>query len=87
VNCQEKNMSRIKVSKTAPALLEKDRHSKEWPVVVYLWAFGLAILGYAAGRVGLSSLPHPSHWMSGVIGAVAGILIGWIWYRWRGDVF
>lgn len=80
-------MSRIKVSKTAPALPEKDQRSKEWPVVVYLWAFGLAILGYAVGRVGLSSLPHPYHWMSGVIGAVAGILIGWVWYRWRGDVF
>ena len=80
-------MSRIKVSKTAPTLPEKDRHSKEWPVVVYLWAFGLAILGYAVGRVGLSSSPHPYHWLSGVIGAVAGILIGWTWYHWRGDVF
>ena len=80
-------MSRIKVSKTAPALPEKDQQSREWPVVVYLWAFGLAILGYAVGRVGLSSLPHPYHWLSGFIGAVAGILIGWVWYRWRGDVF
>ena len=80
-------MSRIKVSKTFPASTESTQQRKEWPVVVYLWAFGLAILGYAVGRVGLASLPHPYHWMSGVVGTVVGILIGWVWYRWRGDVF
>ena len=78
-------MSRIKVSKTmSTAEIEK---KKEWPVVVYLWAFGLALLGYAVGRVGLSALPHPYHWASGLLGAVVGILVGWLWYRWRGDVF
>ena len=80
-------MSRIKVSKTSPASKELTQQKKEWPVVVYLWGFGLAILGYAVGRVGLASLPHPYHWMSGVVGAVVGILIGWVWYRWRGDIF
>jgi hypothetical protein len=79
-------MSRIKVSKTAPTSAEKYQQRKEWPAAVYLWAFGLAILGYAVGRVGLSYLPHPYHWLSGVVGAVLGILIGWGWYRWRGDV-
>ena len=79
-------MSRIKVSKTASSSTDEGTKRKEWPVVVYLWAFGLAILGYAAARVGLSTLPHPYHWASGLIGGVAGILIGWIWYRWRGDV-
>jgi hypothetical protein len=37
-------------------------------------------------RVGLSQLPHPYHWASGLIGGVVGILVGWVWYRWRGDV-
>jgi hypothetical protein len=77
-------MSRIKVSKTVSTIeIEK---KKEWPVVVYLWAFGLAISGYALARVGLSGLPHPYHWASGLIGGVVGILVGWVWYRWRGDV-
>jgi len=59
---------------------------KEWPIVIYLWTFGLAIVGYVVGRIGLAALPHPYHWMSGVVGGLAGIPIGWIWYRWRGDV-
>ena len=76
-------MSRIKVSKTVSTMeIEK---KKEWPIVVYLWAFGLAISGYALARVGLSGLPHPYHWASGLIGGVVGILVGWVWYRWRGD--
>jgi hypothetical protein len=77
-------MSRIRVSKTM-AMSENEK-KREWPVVVYLWAFGLAILGYVVGRVGLSALPHPYHWASGLIGGVVGILVGWFWYRWRGDV-
>jgi len=80
-------MSRITVSKTASASTDENEKRKEWPVVIYLWAFGLAILGYVVARVGLSALPHPYHWMTGLIGGVAGIPIGWIWYRWRGDVF
>lgn len=80
-------MSRIKVSKTSPASEETAQQRIEWPAVVYLWAFGLAILGYAVGRVGLANLAHPYHWLSGVVGAIAGILIGWLWYRWRGDIF
>jgi len=78
-------MSRIKVSKTISN--SENGKKREWPVVVYLWAFGLAILGYAAARVGLSGLPHPYHWMTGLIGGVVGILVGWLWYRWRGDIF
>jgi len=79
-------MSRIKVSKTISTSTSEGKKSKEWPVVVYLWVFGLAILSYAAARIGLASLPHPYHWMTGLIGGVAGIFVGWVWYRWRGDV-
>lgn len=79
-------MSRIKVSKTAPRSTGEENKKKEWPVVVYLWAFGLAIISYAVARVGLDAFPHPYHWASGLIGGALGILVGWIWYRWRGDV-
>ncbi len=78
-------MSKIKVSKTTSKIETKKK--KEWPAVVYFWAFGLAILGYAIGRVGLAAFPHPYHWLSGLIGGLAGIPLGWLWYRWRGDVF
>lgn len=77
-------MSRIKVSKNASRNEKKER--KEWPAVVYFWAFGLAILGYVIARIGLSGFPHPYHLASGLIGGLAGIPLGWIWYRWRGDV-
>ena len=77
-------MSRIKVSKTISTNEIEKR--KEWPVVVYLWAFGLAILGYIVARIGLSGLPHPYHWTTGLISGVVGIPVGWAWYRWRGDV-
>lgn len=77
-------MSKIKVSKTASTSRTVER--KEWPVVIYLWVFGLAILGYVIGRVGLAAFPHPYHWMSGLVGGLAGVPIGWVWYRWRGDV-
>ncbi len=78
-------MSRIKVSKAHTANETKQR--KEWPAVVYFWIFGLAILGYLTGRIGLNAFPHPYHWLSGLAGGLAGIPIGWLWYRWRGDVF
>ena len=77
-------MSRIKISKTISTNETQTR--KEWPAVVYLWAFALAISGYAIARVGLPGLPHPYHWITGIIGGASGILIGWIWYRWRGDI-
>jgi hypothetical protein len=78
-------MSRIRVSKTASkAEVEK---KKEWPVVVYLWIIGLGFSSYLVARVALNSYPHPYHWASGIAGAVLGVAVGWIWYRWRGDVF
>ena len=78
-------MSRVKTSNTHTVPDKKRRN--EWPAVVYFWVFGLAIFGYLIGRIGLNSFPHPYHWLSGLIGGVAGVPIGWLWYRWRGDVF
>ena len=63
------------------------RRQQEWPAVVYFWAFGLALLSYAVARAILDGKPHPIHWLAAVIGALAGIPISWLWYRWQGDVF
>ena len=78
-------MSKIKVSKTAS--ISEIKKSKEWPAVVYFWMIGLTFASYVVARIALDAYPHPYHWMSGLIGAVAGIPLGWLWYRWRGDVF
>jgi hypothetical protein len=61
--------------------------NKEWPAVVYLWAIGLGFGSYLVARIILDGFPHPYHWLSGLVGGLAGIPIGWVWYRWRGDIF
>jgi hypothetical protein len=67
--------------------LRKTPVRNEWPAVVYLWAFGLTIMSYAIARFVLDGRPHPYHWLAALMGGLAGIPIGWVWYRWRGDVF
>jgi len=64
----------------------KEKTSKEWPLVVYVWIIGLALLGYIVARIGLYNSPHPIHWLSGLAGAIIGIGVGWMWYRWKGDI-
>ena len=66
---------------------KKVEKPEEWPVVVYMWAFGLAIISYVIARVILDGKPHPAHWAAALIGGLVGIPIGWLWYRWRGDIF
>ncbi|OGO34302.1 MAG: hypothetical protein A2Z03_08495 [Chloroflexi bacterium RBG_16_56_8] len=78
-------MSRIKVSKRSPA--NQGARRKEWPAVVYFWIIGLTLVSYVVTRIVLDGYPHPYHWLSGLVGGLAGIPIGWLWYRWRGDVF
>lgn len=77
-------MSRIKVARNSQA--KNSPKDKEWPVVVYMWIIGLAIVSYAVARAALDGQPHPYHWLSAILGGVAGIPLGWLWYRWRGDV-
>jgi len=59
---------------------------QETPLVVYIWIIGLGLLSYIIARIALDAYPHPIHWISGVVGGVIGYFVGWLWYRWRGDV-
>jgi len=59
---------------------------KDWPLVIYMWIFGLGLMSYVVARIALGAYPHPIHWVSGVAGAVMGYFVGWLWYRWRGDI-
>lgn len=77
-------MSRIKVAGKSRA--RNSPKEKQWPVVVYMWIFGLTIVTYAVARAALDGMPHPYHWLSALIGGILGIPVGWLWYRWRGDV-
>lgn len=65
----------------------KAAKAREWPAVVYFWAFGLAIAAYAVARAVLDGKPHPYHWAAALLGGLLGIAVGWLWYAWRGDVF
>jgi hypothetical protein len=80
-------MSKVRVSRTAATASIEKKKSKEWPVVVYFWAIGLALMSYVVARVVLHGSPHPYPWGTGIAGGLLGIGIGWIWYRWRGDIF
>jgi hypothetical protein len=64
----------------------KVKAKNEWPVVVYFATFGLGVMSYVIARIALDGYPHPIHWASGLIGAVAGFFLGWVWYRRRGDI-
>ncbi len=75
-------MSRVAVSRKSNV----KKTSKDWPVVVYMWIVGLGFMSYLVARIALNAYPHPIHWISGIAGAVIGIPVGWLWYRWRGDV-
>jgi hypothetical protein len=61
---------------------------KEWPTVVYVWAVGLGFLSYLVAEIFFQNvLSHPLRWVTGLIGGLVGLGIGWLWYRWRGDIF
>ena len=80
-------MSKKSVKGGSKKFENKKKESKEWPVVVYIWAIGLFLAAwFIGGEAVLGSQPHPIHWLAGLVGGLVGIPIGWLWYRWRGDV-
>ena len=66
--------------------VSRNKTRQETPLVVYIWIIGLGLLSYIIARIALDAYPHPIHWISGVVGGVVGYFVGWLWYRWRGDV-
>lgn len=75
----------IESTKTHQAGLEKPKKAPGGiPLIVFVWGIGLGLLSYVLSRFIFT--PHPLHWASGVIGLLLGALIGYIWYRKRGDV-
>jgi hypothetical protein len=58
----------------------------ETPLVAYIWMGGLGLTSYLVARVVLDALPHPAHWGAGIAGAIIGYGLGWLWFRWRGDI-
>jgi hypothetical protein len=78
-------MTRVKVTRRpSETAIGKQ---KEWPVVVYMWTIGLAVVSYAVTRAVLDGKPHPYHWAAALLGGLVGIPLGWLWFRWRGDLF
>jgi outer membrane lipoprotein SlyB len=51
----------------------------DWPVDIGIAAG--SILGYVVAWVGLVCVLYLGHWMAGMLGAVAGGLTGWIWFK------
>lgn len=70
------------------------RSAKATPLKIRVTAPGSLIaviglfVGFFGGYVGSRLLvePHPLHWLSAFIAAVAGYIIGMLIYRWRGDI-
>ena len=58
----------------------------EWPPVIYLWGFAMAFLGYLVVELISHLKSHPIHWLTALGGGLVGVVIGWFWFRWRGDV-
>jgi hypothetical protein len=56
------------------------------PFVVFVGIFGLGLLGYVFSQVVTAAEAHPSHWLVALVGAILGGILGWLWYRWRGDI-
>ncbi len=74
-------------NKSKPQKNNPRNAEKEWPLVVYVWAIGLGLVGYLViGEMVFEFKPHPIHWLAGMVGGVIGIGLGWVWFRWRGDV-
>jgi hypothetical protein len=56
------------------------------PFVVLVGFFGLGLISYVLSQMFLPFEAHPAHWLAALIGAILGGVLGWLWYRWRGDI-
>ena len=56
------------------------------PFVVFVGLFGLGLIGYVFSQMFLPVESHSAHWLVALIGAMSGSVLGWLWYRWRGDI-
>jgi hypothetical protein len=56
------------------------------PFVVWVGLFGLGLLGYVFSQMFLPVEAHSSLWLVALIGAALGGVLGWLWFRWRGDI-
>ncbi len=56
------------------------------PFVVFVGFLGLGLVGYVLSQAFLPVEAHPSHWLVAVLSAIVGGVLGWLWYRWRGDI-
>lgn len=58
-------------------------------VVFHFWMIGLFFMIYLVARLALEIYLHQLHWLSipiGLAGTILGIPLGWLWYRWWGDI-
>jgi outer membrane lipoprotein SlyB len=51
----------------------------DWPVDLGIAAG--CILGYLIAWIGLIICFGPSHWIGGILGALAGGVAGWVWFK------
>ena len=68
------------------ASAKSKRASGGFPLVVFVGVFGPGLLSYVFSQVVTAAEAHPSHWLAALGGAVFGGILGWVWYRWRGDI-
>ncbi len=75
-------MNKKKHESSAPPIWD----IRNWPAVVYLWGFVMALVGYVIIESVFHPKSHAIHWLSAIAGGLLGFGIGWLWFRLRGDV-
>jgi hypothetical protein len=76
-----------KMSKPTKLLSVKSKSASGGvPFVVLVGLFGLGLVGYVFSQMFLPVEAHSLHWLIALLGAVIGGVLGWLWYRWRGDL-
>ncbi len=75
------------MSKPTRLVTTKAEHiSARLPFVVFVGFLGLGLVGYVLSQALLPVEAHLSHWMIAGLSALVGGVLGWLWYRWRGDI-